>query len=101
MKLEKLRYEMLLRVRDFGSEHQSLFPATSAAGQAFTTVVEAVAAIEDQAANRLVTAQAGKKARAVARQDVAGRLAAIARCARRAGRLEPKVAAVLRLPRKK
>ncbi len=35
LKGQKHRYEMFLRVRDFGASHQQVFPATSAAGQAF------------------------------------------------------------------
>jgi hypothetical protein len=98
LKHQRQRYEMFLRVRDFGTEHQPVFPATSAAGQAFAAVTEAAAAIEHQSAARLVNAQAGKKALAASRKAVRNRLKAIARTARRVGETEPAARDVFQLP---
>ena len=45
-RMERTRYEMLLRVRDFGRRYQSRFPESSDGAQAFATVARAVAEIE-------------------------------------------------------
>ena len=100
-KYELLRYEMFQRVVEFSSRHQALFPATSAAGEAFAAVANAVAVVDRESATRLVSAQAGKMARAIARQDVWDRLRAIARTARAADRQDPQIRTVFRLPRRK
>ncbi len=61
-------------------------------------MAEAAAAIEQNATVRIVSAQAGKKARAAARKAVWDRLTAIARTARRATAGEPAARDVFRLP---
>ena len=101
VKDEQKRYEVLVRVRNFGIKHQPLFPATSTAGQAFGAVAEAAAAIERQSATRLVGAKAGASDLVAARKEVQERLAAFARTARRAVGTGASVADVFRLPRVK
>ena len=49
---QRYRYEMFVRVRDFGRASQDLFPASSTGGQAFGRVIAAVAAIEDHLTKR-------------------------------------------------
>lgn len=46
------QYEMLMRVQDFGSTHQPLFPAGSLGAQALTELAESVAEITRQAVAR-------------------------------------------------
>ena len=97
-KQQQQRYEMFLKVRDFGIKHQQEFPVTSTAGKAFATVAEAAAAIERQRTQKEVSNQAGRKARAEARQDLWERLTDIARTAREAGRTALATNATFDLP---
>jgi hypothetical protein len=82
VKPQQQRYQMFLRVRDFGARYQDQFPAASAAGRAFGAVGDAIAEIERQSSERLVKAQAGKRARAAARTAIWERLHAIVRADR-------------------
>ena len=58
VKQQQQRYQVFLKVRDFGARHQDQFPATSPAGRAFANVAEAAATIERQSSDRLVQATA-------------------------------------------
>ena len=51
------RYEMLVRVRDFGTAHADLFPKPSVAHDAFTTVAETVEQLTAHTVSKLSTAQ--------------------------------------------
>jgi len=95
---ERQRYEMLVRVRNFGMTHRQHFPETSAGGKAFTVVAEAAAALEAHATAKLLTAEEGKKTKAAARNAVVERLAVIARTARELARTVPGADSVFRLP---
>jgi len=95
---QQTRYAMFLKVRDFGKQHEKEFPDTSTAGQAFATVAAAIAAIEHQSSQRIVNREAGKKARAAARQVLWQRIHAIVRAARTAGSAAPPARDVFRLP---
>lgn len=81
-RIERVRYEMLLRVRDFGAAHQAHFPESSAASQAFATVARAVAEIEAHATTKVVISREGRKAKAATRKVILERMAAIARTSR-------------------
>jgi hypothetical protein len=95
---QRLRYEMLLRVRDFGSAHRARFPESSTAGKGFAAVAGAVAAIEGHAMDGLVTAEEGRKARDAAREVLVERLTAIARTARVIARDLPGADDVFKVP---
>ena len=45
---QRFKYEMFVRVRDFGAAHAALFPEASKGGQAFARVLAAVAALDEQ-----------------------------------------------------
>jgi len=100
VKQQQQRYQVFLKVRDFGARHSDQFPASSAAGRAFATVAEAAATIERQSSERLVNAQAGKKARAEARKALWDRLKAIVRSARVIAS-DPPARDVFRLPKRR
>jgi hypothetical protein len=79
---ETRRYEMLLRVREFGETHRDRFPAPSLARQAFDEVAAAVAQLSEQAVSKMAAARGGKGTKATARRALTERLEAMARCAR-------------------
>jgi len=81
-KSELVRYEMLLRVRDFGAAHRELFPESSDGANALATVAQATAEIGAQTTNKQITASHGREAMAVARARVLERMETIARTAR-------------------
>ena len=80
--VETRRYEMLVRVRNFGQTYGHLFPQSSVAGQMFGTVAEAVKQLEQHPVARMAAAPAGQNTRASARDALRNRLEAIARSAR-------------------
>ena len=94
-KNQRLRYEMFLRVRDFGHVHRDRFPESSTAGKAFAA---AVAGLEAHAMAGLLTAEEGRTARDAARDALVDRLTAIARTARVIARALPGADAVFRMP---
>ena len=53
---ETRRYEMLVRVRDFGEAHRDLFAKSTPGGEAFAAVADAVRQLSDHAVVRLSTA---------------------------------------------
>ena len=64
------RYEMLVRVRQFGTDHRELFPASSLAGKMFATVANSVGELSKQAASQVSgksAAREGTSTKAVAR----------------------------------
>jgi hypothetical protein len=79
------RYEMLVRVRDFGATYADRFPPSSLGGQAFATVKAAVDALSQHAASLMSgrgTAREGTTSKAVAREALRDDLDAITRTAR-------------------
>ena len=63
---EQARFDMLLRVRDFGTAHRGRFPESSTAGKAFAAVSAAVTTLEAHATARVLAAEEGKKAKRAA-----------------------------------
>jgi hypothetical protein len=86
---ERIRYEMLLRVRDFGKTHRELFPESSHGGKAFATVAGVVDGIEAHAQTKLLAAKNGMNAKKVARETMRQRMRVIARTARGVLHLAP------------
>jgi hypothetical protein len=81
-RIQRVRYEALLRVRDFGAAHQDRFPSSSGGTEAFATVAGAVAQIEQHAAAKLVAVREGRRDRIARRKLIKNRMAIIARTSR-------------------
>jgi hypothetical protein len=82
---DRLRYEMLLRVRDFGAAHASSFPADSLGGQTFAAIEEAVADLAGHTTTRVSAGGAARhalRAKAVAQASLRGQLRAVRDTAR-------------------
>jgi hypothetical protein len=83
--VETRRYEMLVRVRDFGVAKSGQFPSSTVGGQAFAAVAAAVASLNEHAAAHLSgrgSAREGRASKAVAREALRDDLDAIVRTAR-------------------
>jgi hypothetical protein len=80
--MERTRYEMLLRVRDFGGRYQSRFPESSDGAQTFATVARAVAEIEAHATNKVVMIREAQRSKAERRKTMLQRMQTIARTSR-------------------
>jgi hypothetical protein len=79
------RYEMLVRVRDFGAANATFFPPSTLGAKSFTAVGAAVAALSDHAAMHVSgrgSAREGTASKAVAREAIRDDLEAIVRTAR-------------------
>src|SRR5687767_8573987 len=76
------QYEMLVRVRDFGTAHLERFPESSVAGQAFTTVGHAVKELAEYAIAQMSTTRRTTKARAASRAALLAALDVVSRTAR-------------------
>jgi hypothetical protein len=83
--IDTRRYEMLVRVRDFGTANTSLFPADSLGGQMFAATEAAVVALGQHAADEVSSrgaADEGSRARIAARQRLRTALDTVRRTAR-------------------
>ena len=79
---ERVRYEALLRIRDFVAARQDRFPESSSGRVAFATVASAVAQIEEHTAAKLVAVRESHRDRIARRQLILDRMASIARTSR-------------------
>lgn len=79
---ERVRYEMLSRVHDFGIAHKERFPESSSAGQAFAIVAKAIEAIDTHAVSKLMSVREGRREQAARRKIIRSRMRAIARTSR-------------------
>lgn len=95
---QKHRYEMFVRVRDFGAANDALFPSPSTGGQAFERVAAAVAAIDGHLTSRVVARAEARKVKAGTRAAVVEAMKTIAATGRRAVRREAGIGA-FRMPR--
>ena len=87
---ERVRYEMLLRVQEFGAAHRELFPESSTGGKTFAKVAEATAQIIDaHMMTKALGAQEGRQAKTAARAAVRQAMRAIVRTARDIARTAP------------
>lgn len=83
--VERRRFNMLTRVRDFGAENAADFPANSVGAESFAAVGAVVGELEQSGAAQTSGASAGKQGttmKAVARENVREDLRAINRTAR-------------------
>lgn len=97
---QRFKYEMFVRVRDFGTAHTALFPEFSKGGQAFARVSAAVAEIDEHMKNHVLGRAEARRVKAATRGAVFGYLKTIAMAARRVTRPEPGVSP-FRLPRRR
>ncbi len=81
-KVQRFKYEMFVRVRDFGAEHASLFPEGTIGGQAFARVL-AAATVEDQLKEHVLGQGEARRIKAATRDAVYDQLKTIAAAARR------------------
>ena len=79
--VQSRRYEMLVRVEDFGDAHADLFPESSLARRTFAIVAEAVQQLNAHTVSKL-SAVPGMTTKALARADLTDRLEAISQTAR-------------------
>jgi hypothetical protein len=96
---ETRKYEMLVRVREFGEAHRDLFPASTKGAVALATVAEAVTKLTDHADSKNQSAEAEKQVKTAARETLLNRLRAISRTARMIGRETPGFQNRFRLPK--
>ena len=87
--IETRKYEMLVRVRDFGNTHGDRFPESTRAREQFTTVSAAVKELSEFAVKKMAAKQEGKRTKAIAREALHDRLESIAITARAIGRDTP------------
>jgi hypothetical protein len=80
--IERRRYEMLVRVSDFGKEHGNLFSESSLAREQFAEVAAAVTALSAHAVSKLSAVREGKHTKAMARKALYDGLNATRRTAR-------------------
>ena len=99
MKEERIRYEMFLRVRDFGAAHSELFHESSAGAESFARLGQVVSQMEEHAIAKQLAAKDGRTVKTAARAAVRKRMLAIARTARRVAVRVPGVENKLQLPR--
>ena len=79
---QRSRYEMFVRVRDFGTAHRDAFPASASGGQMFDEVTTAVATIEDQLKQRVLARAEAQRVKKTTRQAVVRYMRAVARTGR-------------------
>ena len=98
---ERVRYEMLSRVKEFGNRHRELFPESSTSGQMFDKVSQAIDGIEAHTTTKLLAAKDGRQAKTAARATVRQALRALVRTARGAARMAPGSDDKFRMPTRK
>ena len=82
--VERRRYEMFLRVRDYGKAHSDSFPPTSRGGELLTTLDAVVRELEEHGAAQISNASASREhttSKSVAREALLDSLEAIHRTA--------------------
>lgn len=85
---QRFRYEMFLRVRDFGVAHAGLFPESSTGEAMFGQVTAAVAAIDEHLKNGVLGAAGARRVKPATRKAVFGYMKTIALLGRRVTRPE-------------
>lgn len=80
---ERVRYEMLLRVRDFGKAHHDLFPESLSGHQALAAVTRAIDEIDAHTTARLTALRKTRRDQAARRAVIIDRMLTIARTSKR------------------
>jgi hypothetical protein len=86
---QRRKYEMFVRVRNFGVVNRDVFPETTGGGQTFAQVAEAVATIEEHLTRREQARAEARKVKATTRAAVTRYMKAIAATGRRVAEREP------------
>ena len=86
---QRFRYEMFVRVRDYGTAQKELFPESSTGGQTFAQVTAAVAAIDGHLTDRVVATAEAQRVKAATRAAVFDYMKNVAQTARRVTRSKP------------
>lgn len=94
---QRFKYEMFVRVRDFGTAHAALFPDATKGGQAFGRVLAAVTAIDEHMKNHVLGRAEARPIQEATREAVFEYLKTIAAAARRVTLVESAVSP-FRLP---
>lgn len=76
---ERVRYEMLQRVSDFGTNHKDRFPESSNGARAFADIARIVSTIETNVAEKAVTVRESRRVKADQRKRILQRMKAIVR----------------------
>jgi hypothetical protein len=97
-KRQTRKYEMLVRVRDFGKNHSAQFAEGSEVSKAFAAVNDAVAQVSAFGVTKLTARRESMDARFAARQALERWIAAIARSARVMAKAVPGADAKFPLP---
>ena len=95
--IDKRRYEMFVRVRDFGTTYGHLFPGSSLAGETFAAVGAAAKQLSEHAVSKMATANRGASARATAREELREMLETFSRTAREIAQDAPELTGVFQL----
>ncbi len=96
---EKRRYEMLIRVRNFGAAHRHLFPDTSSASAAFATIAAELPQLEAlDVAERVASHSARGARKAETRQELLEWLTRAKNTARALAKTIPQLAGHVDLP---
>lgn len=88
---QRFKYEIFVRVRDFGTAHAALFPEATKGNQAFARVLSAVAEIDEHSKNHVLGRAEARRIKAATRVSVFDYLKTIAAAARRVTRAESAV----------
>lgn len=96
---QSVRFEMLVRVREFGEEYKHLFQEGTEGREALAVVTATVAALEAQAKSKVTVVREGVDAKASSRQALVEHLESIARTARVIARDAPGFDAPFLLPK--
>jgi hypothetical protein len=97
---QRFKYQMFVRVRDFGAAHAALFPEASKGKQAFARVLAAVTALDEQQKEHLLGLAEARRIKAATRDAVFDYMKTIAAAARRITQQEPAESPFV-LPRKR
>ena len=98
---ELRRYEMLIRVQDFGKAHAAAFPANTLGAELFTEVTSAIAELSSHASAQVSSASSAKQgtsSRALARTTLRESMEAISLTARAIALDMPTIGDKFRMP---
>jgi hypothetical protein len=96
--IETRKYDMLVRVRNFGEAYKDRFPKGSLGGRMFAAVEEAVKELDDYAASKVSTKRGGEGARRLAQQALFEQLDAMSATARQIEADRPEVNGKFQVP---
>jgi hypothetical protein len=99
-KTQRYKYEMLVRVRDYGMAHRDAFPESSSGGERFAQVTAAVAVLDKHLRDRALGAAEARRVKATTRAAAVSYMKTIAQAARRVTRSEGRQTP-FRLPRRR